>query len=148
GQVVRFDVGCVYKGYCAAVARTAALGEPPSPLETLYRGAQAGLEAAIDAVRPGATAGRVVEAAEEAARAPGRAGSEQEDVGGGIGLESCEAPELAVADETPLELGEVLRLEMTRREAGSVGVSVQDTVLVTTAGARVLNRSHHGLVVL
>jgi len=147
GQAVRFDVGCVYKGYCGAVSRSAVLGEAPAALEGLYRGAQAGLEAAIDAVHPGARAGLVFEAAEGAAQAHGRAASEQEDVGGGIGLESREAPELGGAAEAPLELGEVLRLELTRRD-GSVGVSVQDTVLVTTAGARVLNRSHHGLVVL
>jgi hypothetical protein len=29
-----------------------------------------------------------------------------------------------------------------------MGVSVKDTGLVTSAGARVVNRSHHGLVVL
>ncbi len=29
-----------------------------------------------------------------------------------------------------------------------MGVSVKETVLVTRAGARVLDRSHHGLIVL
>ena len=147
GNLVRFDMGCAYKGYFSRVARTAVLGEPSAHQESAYRAVQASLEAATAAVAPGATAGRVFELAGETLRvngfSPGR-----DHVGHGIGIEPCERPELAVGSGVVLELGEVLRVDATHVENSSMGVSVSDTVLVTRSGARVLNRSHHGLVVL
>ena len=142
GQFVRFEVGCAYKGYCSRVARTAVLGAPAPPSEEIYRAVQTRLEATIDAVRPGTAVGNVSDAAR-----PSQDGV-RDFVGCGIGLEAREAPDLVPGAGTSLELGEVLLIELSHREVGSLGVSVQDTVLVTTAGARVLNRSHHGLVVL
>ena len=84
----------------------------------------------------------------EALRANGLPDHDADHVGHGIGLEPCETPVLAFDSGTMLELGEVLGVEDFHCEIGSMGVSVKDTVLITTAGARVLNRSHHGLVVL
>jgi len=147
GQFVRFEVGCAYKGYCSRVARTAVLGPPAPPSEEIYRGVQARLEAIIDAVGLDTAVGNVSDAARQAARSHSPDAA-RDFVGCGIGLEVREAPDLATATETSLELGEVLVIELSHREVGSFGMSVQDTVLVTTAGARVLNRSHHGLVVL
>jgi Xaa-Pro aminopeptidase len=148
GNLVRFDVGCIYKGYCSSVGRTAVLGEPTARQEALYGAVQAGLEAAIGAVAAGAATGRVVDAAVEAIRANGLPAYDADHAGHGIGLEPCEAPMLVPGSGTALELGEVLSVEASHHEIGSMGVSAKDTVLVTTAGARVLNRSHHGLVVL
>ena len=46
------------------------------------------------------------------------------------------------------EAGEGLRVEMPWHEHGVAGLGLTETVLVTRAGARVLNRSARGLVVL
>jgi Xaa-Pro aminopeptidase len=59
------------------------------------------------------------------------------------------APDDVVAvAATPLEAGEVLRVELRHFEMGWAGLHVKDTVLVTRDGARSLNRSNCGLVVL
>jgi Xaa-Pro dipeptidase len=148
GNLVRFDVGCSYKGYCSSVGRTAVLGEPSARQEALYAAVQAGLEAASGAVAAGMAAGRVFDAAVEAVRAKGLPDHDADHAGHGIGLEPCETPMLASDSRTTLELGEVLGIEASHYQIGSIGVSAKDTVLITSAGARVLNRSHHGLVVL
>jgi Xaa-Pro aminopeptidase len=148
GAPVRFDVGCVHKGYSASLARTAVLGEPAPSLETMYRAVQAGLEAATAAVMPGGTAGRVLAAGVEAVCASGFPRYALDRAGHGIGLERCEAPELGPDDAAILDLGEVLLVEMPYYEPGSIGVAARDTVLVTSAGGRALNRSHHGLITL
>ena len=148
GDLVRFDVGAVYRGYCGRVGRTAVLGESRTEQESTYQAVQAGLEAAIATVAAGAAAGGVFEAAVAAARAGGLAHRECPHVGHGLGLEPYEEPTLAAGDATRLELGLVLGIETSHYEMGSMGMAVKDTVLVTEAGARALNRSHHGLVVL
>jgi Xaa-Pro dipeptidase len=148
GDLVRFDVGCRYKGYCASVGRTAVLGEPSARQRALYDAVQAGLDAAIGAIGPAVPAGRVVQVAAEAHRAHGLPDRGADHVGHGVGLASREAPLLALDSTSTLEPGEILAVEIAHCEFGSIGVSVKDTVLVTTGGARPLNRSRHGLVVL
>jgi len=90
----------------------------------------------------------VFNAAVEAIRANGLPDHDAAYTGHGIGLEACETPVLAPGSGTVLELGEILSVEVSHYEIGAMGVGAKDTVLVTTAGARPLNRSHHGLVVL
>ncbi len=148
GNLVRFDVGCIYKGYCSSVGRTAVLGEPSARQDGLYQAVQAGLDAAIGVIGTGVPAGRVFHAAVEVLRANGLPDDGADHVGHGIGLEPCETPVLAFDSGTTLEPGEVLGVEVSHCGIGSMGVSVKDTVLITTAGVRVLNRSHHGLVIL
>jgi Xaa-Pro aminopeptidase len=148
GNLVRFDVGCTYKGYCSRVGRTAVLGQPTPLQEGVYGAIQASLEAATAAVKSGATAGYVFDRAAAAFRTNDLPRFEREHVGQGIGLSLCERPELASGNGTALELGEVLYLEVAHIKRSSMGVRATDTVLVTSTGARVLNRSHHGLIVL
>ena len=148
GNLMRFDVGCTYKGYCSSVGRTAVLGQPSAQQESAYRAVQASLEAATGAVAAGVTAGSVFDLAGRAFRANGLQYLGQNHVGHGIGLEPCERPELAPGSGTLLELGEVLHIEAAHIEISSMGMSGTDTVLVTRTGAHVLNRSHHGLIVL
>jgi Xaa-Pro aminopeptidase len=59
-----------------------------------------------------------------------------------------ESPTLCAGDDTTLEVGEVIQLETSYFDLGVIGLALADTVLVTSSGARMLNRSHHGLVVL
>lgn len=148
GDLVRLDVGAVFKGYHSSVARTAVMGAPRGRQRMAIDALQSGLEAAIDAVRPGTPAGRVFGAAVEAVRAAGLADYRHAHVGHGIGLAPYERPKLAGGDPTALEAGEVLRIELPYYEFGWAGPAVRDTVLVTRGGAAVLNRSHRGLLVL
>ncbi len=53
GELVRFDVGCVYRGYHAGVARTAVLGDPTREHDARYGALLAGVEAAIAGAAPG-----------------------------------------------------------------------------------------------
>ncbi len=147
-EVVRFDVGCVFGGYHATVARTAVAGEPNARLESAYRAVEAGLEAALAAVRPGVSASRVHAAAVEAAHGAGLEHFTASHIGHAIGLEPYERPKLTRGIETPLQTGEVLRVELRHFEMGWAGLHVKETVLVTGGGARSLNRSSRGLVVL
>jgi Xaa-Pro aminopeptidase len=147
GDFVRFDVGCVFKGYHAEVARMAVLGPPTAAQAERYDAVEAGVDAALATIRPGATARSVLEAAIAAVRGAGIPGFRRHHVGHGIGLEAAEPPWLA-ADGPLLQAGTVLRVETPFYELGATGLHVKETVLVNNAGAAVMNRSNRGLVVL
>lgn len=147
-ELVRLDVGCVVKGYHASLARMAVMGEPTGSPDAVYPALPAALEAAIGAVRAGVPASTPHAAAVQAARAAGLGTYDAAGAGHGIGLAPCEEPLLSPARETPLLAGEVLCVEATHLELGSAGHGVRDTVVVTTSGAQVLNRSSRGLCVL
>jgi Xaa-Pro aminopeptidase len=148
GELVRLDVGCVRQGYHAGVTRTAVAGEPDARQEAVYDAVSGGLDAGIAAVRPGATAGDVFATVVRAVREGGLPQFDRHHVGCGIGLDARETPVLGAGGRTPLEAGMVLRLETPYYELGWSGAQVTDTVLVTQAGARVMNRTRRGLLVL
>jgi Xaa-Pro aminopeptidase len=147
-EVVRFDVGCVFKGYVSGVARTAVVGEPDERQQQVHDAIQAGVEAGIEAVKPGVPAAQIHAAVTAAARAAGLPDLALDDVGHGIGLEAWEAPALAAGPGATLEMGELLRLHVPWYEVGWAGLALGETVLVTRLGAHVVNRSVRGLIVL
>jgi Xaa-Pro aminopeptidase len=147
GEIARFDLGCVFKGYHASVARTAVMGPPDERQERASAGVEAGLEAALDAIGPGIPAARVHRAGAEAARKslpdfPG------DQIGHGIGLELDERPALGEGVATPLEAGEVLCVDLPYWALGWGAAHLRETVLVTTRGHHALNRSARGLILL
>jgi Xaa-Pro aminopeptidase len=148
GDLVRFGVGCAFRGYRSEVARTAVMGEPTRLLEGRHAAILAGQQALLDTIKDGVTAGAVFDAAVRAVGEAGLPGYRRPHVGHGIGLDAVEPPWLAPGGDTTLETGTVLSVETPYYEHGWGGLSVKDTVLVTTRGARVLNRSERGLIVL
>jgi Xaa-Pro aminopeptidase len=148
GELVRFEVGCEWKGYYSGVGRTAILGQPTERQERTYEAAQAGLAAAIDSIKPGVAAGTVFDAAILAAREAGLESYRRHHVGHSIGLEPFEPPLLAAAEDTELQQAMVLRVEAPYYVIGWGGVTVMDTVLVTRGGSRVMNRAARGLIAL
>jgi Xaa-Pro aminopeptidase len=148
GDLVRLELGATFRGYCAQIARTAVARAPSPRHEALHGAIQAGVEAAIGAIRPGVRAERVFEVAVAAVREQGLPDYRRHHVGHGIGLEPYEPPTLAPGDDTELEAGMLLRVEAPYYLLGWGGMNLMETVLVIRGGSRVLNRAARGLVVL
>jgi Xaa-Pro aminopeptidase len=141
GDAIRFDIGCKTEQYSSDIARTAVFGEPAEKLQTYYEAILAGEQAAIDAMRPGVAAKDVFAAAVEATRAAGIPHYRRHHVGHGIGLDTYDAPMLNDSTETPLEPGMVFEVETPYYELGFAGLQVEDTVVITEDGCRVLTQS-------
>jgi Xaa-Pro aminopeptidase len=148
GELVRFDAGCTLDGYHGVVTRTAVLGEPNARLAHVADALYAGQEAALRAIAPRVAAARVFAAAMVAVRMSGLPAYQRHHIGHGIGLDREEAPTLAPGRNPDVEAGMVLRVQTPYYEPGWGGVSGDTTVLVTASDARVLNRSHRGLILL
>ena len=53
GDLILFDLGVIYKGYCSDITRTVAFGEVNEAQREIYDTVRKANEDAIDAVKPG-----------------------------------------------------------------------------------------------
>lgn len=146
GDLIRFDAGCVYNWYHADIARTAVLGKSNTAQERLYRAVKMGEEAAIDALQPGVKASDVFWCGVNAVRASGIASYDRNHIGHAIGLQTYDRPVLTPNNESRIEEGMVLDIEIPYYVVGQGAFHVEDTVLVTASGAEVLTTLDRGLL--
>ena len=148
GDLIRFDLGCLYKTYRSDISRTAVCGAPTEKQARYYGAILAGEKAAIAAMKPGVPASRIFETGVRVTRESGLPHYERTHVGHGIGLEPYDPPTLNASMDTPLEPGMVFCVETPYYEHGWGGVQVEDAVEITTSGVRRLTRSSQDLYVI
>lgn len=133
GDLVTFDFGAKFGGYCADMTRTIAIGEISSELHAIY---DAVLEAQLTseaAVKPGAICRDIDKIARDQldAKYPGAFGH---SLGHGVGLFIHELPRLSFRSETILQKGHVVTVEPGVYVPGVGGCRIEDTVIVTEDG--------------
>ena len=138
GEVVLFDFGAVHEGYCSDFGRTVPCGEPPAEYERVTRVLLEAQEAGRAAAVPGAFARDVNAACRAPIEEAGLGDGFRHRMGHGIGLDVHERPFLSVEDETPLEAGMTFTDEPSILLDGRFGVRVEDVIVVTESGGRML----------
>ncbi len=142
GDIMSLDSGGNYKGYIGDLCRMAIFGEPDAELSDLLAEVDAIQQAARTPIRAGARGGDVLSAGEEAVRRT-PLGNTLEFVAHGMGLISHEAPRLTnrgpvpyPADDAdlPLEAGMILSIETTLAHPKRGFIKLEDTVAVTEGG--------------
>jgi Xaa-Pro aminopeptidase len=148
GDIIRFDVGCVYDWYCSDLARIASFGDPPAKAAAYYRAVLCGEQEAIGAMKPGAKTKDIFQIARDVTRASGIPHYERHHCGHGIGLECYDMPSISPGDGTVLDPGMVINIETPYYELGFAGLQVEDTIVVTKDGAESLSVSDRSLRVV
>ena len=142
GEPVVIDFGCFLDGYASDQTRTVVFGgDPPDEFERVHEAVSAALEAGVDAVAPGVTAGAVDAAVRETIDEYGYADEFTHATGHGVGLAAHERLAIAEGDPTELEPGMVFSVEPGVYVEGAYGVRIEDLVVVTGDGAERLNDS-------
>jgi Xaa-Pro aminopeptidase len=142
GDIISLDSGANYHGYIGDLCRMGSVGKPDSELEDLLGEIEAIQQAARKPIRAGARGGDVYVAAEQAMR-----GSKQlpyfDFLAHGMGLVSHEAPHLtgkgvvpypATDENRPLESGMVISVETAILHPKRGFIKLEDTVAVTQSG--------------
>ena len=135
---VTLDFGVVLEGYCSDMTRTVHLGKASQEEWDVYHSVLEAQQAAVAAVRPGATCGEVDEAARAVLRKAGLEKAFSHSTGHGVGLEIHEGPRVAAKQEQVLKAGMVITIEPGAYLPGKFGVRIEDMVLVTATGGEVL----------
>ena len=142
------DFGVILAGYCSDRTRTVHVGRPSGEARRLYEAVLEAQQAAIAAVRPGATAAEVDGAARRVLRKRKLARYFTHSTGHGLGLEIHEAPRLAMGQTQKLEPGMVITIEPGAYVPGKWGVRIEDVVVVTPSGCEVLTPTDKELIII
>lgn len=150
GDVVVVDIGGpVAEGYNSDSTRTYAVGNPrDADVAATYAVLQEAQQAAVDAVRPGATAESIDAAARDVITAAGFGDYFIHRTGHGIGLDVHEEPYIVAGNKLSLEEGMAFSIEPGIYQAGRWGARIEDIVVVTADGVESMNNQPHDLVVL
>jgi Xaa-Pro aminopeptidase len=148
GDLVTMDFGGIYQGYCSDITRTVVLGKAGQRQREVYELVAKGQEMGIKAVRPGVTGKEVDAVVRDFFAAQGYAGHFGHGLGHGVGMEIHEIPRLSPEATEVLQPGMVVTVEPGLYIEGFGGVRIEDMVLVTPDGCRVLTKSRKDLIEL
>jgi Xaa-Pro aminopeptidase len=148
GEIVLLDFGCVVKGYHSDMTRTVILGRATRAFQEAYRVVLRAQEMGIAALEPG-TAGREIDALvrDQIAR-EGFRRFFPHSLGHGVGLRVHETPWLGPRSKDILETGNVVAVEPGIYLPGRGGIRIEDMVLITEKGRRVLTAAPKELMIL
>ncbi len=138
GDFVLIDFGAVADGYCSDITRTVVLGRASDAHRDVYEIVREANARASGALRVGMKGMAADAVAREYIDARGHGEAFGHSLGHGIGLEVHEGPRLARTIETPLAAGMVVTVEPGIYLPGFGGVRIEDDVLITASGPRVL----------
>lgn len=140
GDSLIIDVGALVDGYHSDMTRTFFIGTPPSELAEIYDIVAQAQEAGLRTVRAGAPGFDVDAACRQVFEAAGRLDLYPHGTGHGVGLDIHEEPFFGPRCQTTLSAGEVVTVEPGLYRGGLGGVRIEDLVLVTEDGCRILTR--------
>lgn len=142
GEVLLIDMGMIAGGYCSDMTRVVALGRQPAPrLVSAYKALLEAQVAAVEAVAPGVPCSEVDRIARDRLKAARLAKYFTHGLGHGVGLEIHEEPRLNAKSTEVLRPGMVITIEPGVYLPGLGGLRIEDLVLVTKSGYKLLSNS-------
>lgn len=149
GELVTVDFGCTVDGFHSDMTRTFAVGEPGALGRKIYSIVLEAEQQGVRAARPGMTNRELDEVCRSHIRQAGYASYFGHGTGHGLGIDVHEAPGVSYkAEECPLIPGMIVTIEPGIYLPGKLGVRIEDDVVITETGRRVLTTSPRELIVL
>jgi Xaa-Pro aminopeptidase len=140
GQLVVIDWGAKFAGYCSDCTRTVAIGEPGPEAREAYELVLGAQQVGLDEVRAGGNGKEIDKAVRDIIYGAGHEGHYGHGLGHGVGLEIHEAPTLSFRSEDILQAGTVVTVEPGVYLPGKFGIRIEDLVVVTDDGIRILTQ--------
>lgn len=139
GSAILIDWGARVGGYCSDLTRMLYIRRIPPRFRRMHDAVLAAQQAAISAIVPGAVLGEIYGAGRGRLAEAGMAEQFTHGLGHGLGLEVHEPPRLGPKIRDKCRTGMVVTVEPGVYFPGVGGVRIEDDVLVTDTGCRVLS---------
>lgn len=137
------DYGVKYKGYCSDMTRTFYFGKPSADEKKIYSDLLKNQEKAISLVKPGIAIRDLCTKSE--------IGLKQKlihSLGHGLGIEVHEMPYVSTNSKDFLKEGMIITIEPGEYFEGKYGIRIEDDVLVTSKGCKVLSKFPKKLIII
>jgi Xaa-Pro aminopeptidase len=148
GDFITLDFGATVNGYVSDITRTVVLGKPTPKQKKIYDLVLKAQKAAIRKVRAGVMAKDVDTAARKIIQKAGFGKNFGHGTGHGIGFYVHVGPRVSWQSEDKLLSNNVITIEPGIYISGWGGVRIEDDVVVTGTGGKVLNKAPKNLLVL
>lgn len=139
GDIVRIDLGLAREHYWADTGRTISIGPASRELQHRYGALREGMEAMLAATRPGISLGALYDIGTSTVQRS-LPQFRRQHCGHVIGLRQYDGERVTPGNDTTLETGVVINLEVPYLEVGWGGMQLEDTIVVTATGFSPLTR--------
>jgi Xaa-Pro aminopeptidase len=147
GDMINFDFGTYYKGYCSDITRSIFVGEPSTRQRDFYEAIKQIQKTTCNAIKPGIPISEIDKVAEQAIIDSGYRDYMLHRTGHGLGLEVHEPPSIGPGDDTLAEEGMVVAIEPGIYDFSIGAFRIEDNIVVTSDGFECLNSCSRELVV-
>lgn len=141
GDPVVIDMGARYGGYCSDITRSFCLGRASEDYVQVWELVRQAQEAAEQAARAGITGVALDAVARQIIYGAGYEGKFGHGLGHGVGLAIHESPRASVSYSETLPAGAILTIEPGIYDPAWGGVRIEDMVVLTESGCRVLTQA-------
>lgn len=148
GELVTIDFGALLDGYNSDETVTLAVGSADDRQRQIYQVVKDAHDKALAAVRPGVKLRDIDAVARDCIARQGYGEFFGHGLGHGVGLDVHEKPVVSFRSEDVVREGMVFTIEPGIYLPGWGGVRIEDMVVATTGGCRVLSRVPKELMVL
>ena len=148
GELVTFDIGCIYKGYSSDMTRTVAVGEIDTKLKQIYDIVFEAQKRGVEAAKAGMTGKELDSVCRDYITGAGYGEYFKHGTGHSLGLDVHEDPRVNQANDKPLELGACVTIEPGIYISGLGGVRIEDDIILTEDGCIILNEFPKELITI
>lgn len=148
GDSIVFDMGIPYKSYCSDMTRTVFYKDVSKKFEDIYHIVLKAQLAASAAVKPGIPCSEIDAVGRDIITSEGYGPYFTHRIGHNIGIEGHEFPSISGDNPMILQDGMVFSVEPGIYIPGEGGVRIEDLVVVTADGCKVLNHYTKDLQVI
>lgn len=139
GDSIIIDMGCTYHGYCSDMTRTVFYKEVSDEAKKVYNLVRRANEAAEAMIKPGVRLCDIDKCARDIIKEGGFVAEFNHRLGHFIGKDVHEFGDVSASFDMRVEEGMIFSIEPGVYIQGKFGIRVEDLVLVTPDGCKVLN---------
>ncbi|CAM4232652.1 M24 family metallopeptidase [Paenibacillus tarimensis] len=147
-EFIKFDFGALYKGYCSDITRTVVYGTPSDKHKEIYNIVLEAQLYALEHIKPGMTGREADALTRDIITRYGYGEFFGHGTGHGLGMEIHEAPRLSLKSDTILTPGMTVTVEPGIYIPQFGGVRIEDDIVITDTGIKILTSSPKELTVL